>query len=79
VKIDQPINVVALLGLVFLLFPAGLEIELRAVTPSQLRAPLAGYASSLLLGTVAASPSTSFKPAKSRMPTLRSCHPAGGA
>ncbi|MGH3152609.1 MAG: cation:proton antiporter [Streptosporangiaceae bacterium] len=33
VKIDQPINVVALLGLAFLLFLAGLEIDLRAMTP----------------------------------------------
>ena len=31
-KIDQPINVVALLGLAFLLFLAGLEIDLRATT-----------------------------------------------
>ncbi len=53
VKIDQPVNVVALLGLAFLLFLAGLEIDLRAASPSQLRAPLTGYAGSLLLGTVA--------------------------
>ena len=53
VKIDQPITVVALLGLAFLLFLAGLEIDLRAVTPGRLRAPLTGYAGSLLLGTVA--------------------------
>jgi hypothetical protein len=41
VKIDQPINVVALLGLAFLLFLAGLEIDLRATTPvsSALRSP----------------------------------------
>ena len=44
VKIDQPINVVALLGMAFLLFLAGLEIDLRATTPSQFRAPLAGFA-----------------------------------
>jgi hypothetical protein len=42
VKIDQPVNVVALLGLAFLLFLAGLEIDLRPTTPSQFRAPLAG-------------------------------------
>ena len=42
VKIDQPVNVVALLGLAFLLFLAGLEIDLRAMNPRQLRAPLAG-------------------------------------
>ena len=38
VKINQPVNVVALLGLAFLLFLAGLEIDLRATTPRQLRA-----------------------------------------
>jgi sodium/hydrogen exchanger family protein len=52
VKVDQPVTVVALLGLAFLLFLAGLEIGLRAVTPGQLRAPLTGYAGSLLLGSV---------------------------
>jgi Kef-type K+ transport system membrane component KefB len=53
VKIDQPVNVVALLGLALLLFLAGLEIDLRATTPSQFRAPLAGFAGSLLLGAIA--------------------------
>jgi Kef-type K+ transport system membrane component KefB len=53
VKIDQPVNVVALLGLAFLLFLAGLEIDLRATTPRQFRAPLAGFAGSLMLGAVA--------------------------
>ena len=53
VKINQPITVIALLGLAFLLFLARLEIDLRATTPGQLRAPLAGYAGSLLLGSVA--------------------------
>jgi Kef-type K+ transport system membrane component KefB len=53
VKINQPVNVVALLGLAFLLFLAGLEIDLRATTPQQLRAPLAGFAGSLMLGAVA--------------------------
>ena len=53
VKVDQPVAVVALLGLAFLLFLAGLEVDLRAMTPSQLRAPLTGYAGSLLLGSVA--------------------------
>src|SRR6266705_2531054 len=53
VKVDQPINAVALLGLAFLLFLAGLEIDLRATTPRQLRAPLAGFAASLVLGSVA--------------------------
>jgi Kef-type K+ transport system membrane component KefB len=53
VKINQPINVLALLGLAFLLFLAGLEIDPRAATPRQLRAPLAGFACSLVLGAVA--------------------------
>src|SRR5258705_10234040 len=53
VKIDQPVTVVALLGLAFLLFLAGLEIVLRATAPRQFRAPLAGFAGSLLLGAVA--------------------------
>ena len=39
VKVDQPVAVVALLGLAFLLFLAGLEVDLRAMTPRQLRAP----------------------------------------
>jgi hypothetical protein len=42
VKIDQPVGLVALLGLAFLLFLAGLEVDLKVVTPSRLRAPLAG-------------------------------------
>src|SRR6266567_2927536 len=53
VRIDQPVNVVALLGLAFLLFLSGLEIDLPATAPSQFRAPLAGFAASLLLGSVA--------------------------
>jgi Kef-type K+ transport system membrane component KefB len=53
VKIDQPVKVIALPGLAFLLFLAGLEIDLRATAPSRLRAPLAGFAGSLLLGSVA--------------------------
>lgn len=53
VKIDQPINAVALLGLSFLLFLAGLEVNLRAATGRQLLGPLAGFAVSLVLGTVA--------------------------
>jgi Kef-type K+ transport system membrane component KefB len=53
VKIDQPISVVALLGLAFLLFLAGLEVDLRATTPSQLRILLGGFVASLLLGSAA--------------------------
>jgi Kef-type K+ transport system membrane component KefB len=36
-----------------LLFLAGLEVDLKVITPSRLRAPLAGYAASLLLGSAA--------------------------
>ena len=53
VKIDQPVGLVALLGLAFLLFLAGLEVDLKVITPSRLRAPLAGYAASLLFGSAA--------------------------
>ena len=53
VRIDQPVNVVALLGLAFLLFLAGLGIDLRATAPRQFRAPLVGYAGSLMLGVIA--------------------------
>jgi Kef-type K+ transport system membrane component KefB len=53
VKIGQPVGLVALLGLAFLLFLAGLEVDLKVITPSRLRAPLAGYAASLLLGSAA--------------------------
>jgi Kef-type K+ transport system membrane component KefB len=50
VKIDQPINTIALLGLAFLLFLAGFEIDLRGTMASELRAPLVAFAGSLILG-----------------------------
>ena len=53
VTIDQPVGLVALLGLAFLLFLAGVEVDLKVITPSRLRAPLAGYVASLLLGSAA--------------------------
>jgi Kef-type K+ transport system membrane component KefB len=53
VKISQPITVLSLLGLALLLFLAGLEIDLTKITRSELRAPTAGFAASLVLGTVA--------------------------
>ena len=53
VKIDKPVGLVALLGLAFLLFLAGLEVDLKVITPSRARVPLAGYAASLLLGSAA--------------------------
>ena len=52
-KIDQPVGLVALLGLAFLLFLAGFEVDLKVITPSRLRVPLAGYAASLLIGSAA--------------------------
>src|SRR6266699_5034202 len=75
VKIDQPVNVVALLGLAFLLFLAGLEIDPRAMTPSQFRAPLAGFVGSLLLGAVAGA---AFHAAVWVRDPFLPCHHAGG-
>ena len=42
VRIDQPVTVVALLGLAFLLFLAGLEIDLRATAPQSGSAAVPG-------------------------------------
>jgi len=53
VKIDQPVNAIAVLGLAFLLFLAGLEVDLRGTTLSRFRAPLAAFAASLVLGAAA--------------------------
>ena len=53
VEINQPINALALLGLAFLLFLAGLEIDLRKMTGSELRTPITAFVLSLVLGAVA--------------------------
>jgi Kef-type K+ transport system membrane component KefB len=53
VKVDQPIAVLALVGLAFLLFLAGLEIDLTSLKGDALRLPLVGFAATLALGLVA--------------------------
>jgi Kef-type K+ transport system membrane component KefB len=53
VRVDQPIAVLALVGLAFLLFLAGLEIDLSALHGDLLRLPLIGFAITLLIGLAA--------------------------
>ena len=53
VKVDQPIAVLALVGLAFLLFLAGLEIDLRALRGDLLRLPLIGFGITLVIGLAA--------------------------
>lgn len=50
VEVDLAVSVVAVLGLAFLLFLAGLEIDLRLLRGAPLRAALLGYALTLALG-----------------------------
>jgi Kef-type K+ transport system membrane component KefB len=50
VDIDQPITVLALVGVAFLLFLAGLEIDLLQLRGQLLRLTLAGFGSTLMLG-----------------------------
>ena len=49
VEIDQPVEVLAVIGLAFLLFLAGLEIDLGALRGALLRAASVGFAASLVL------------------------------
>ncbi len=49
VKVDAPVNVLALLGLAFLLFLAGLEIEFHKLRGRLLRLALLGFALSFVL------------------------------
>src|SRR3954451_166552 len=44
VEVDEPVEVLALVGLAFLLFPAGLEIELHKLRGPTLRVALLGLA-----------------------------------
>ena len=53
VEIDEPVEVLALVGLAFLLFLAGLEIDLAALRGALLRAASVGFAVSLGLAVVA--------------------------
>jgi Kef-type K+ transport system membrane component KefB len=52
VDADTPVAVLALVGLAFLLFLAGLEIDLRAVRGEALRLPLIGFGLTLAIGVV---------------------------
>jgi Kef-type K+ transport system membrane component KefB len=53
VEVDQPITVLALVGVAFLLFLAGLEIDLLQLRGDLLRLTLLGFASTLALGIAA--------------------------
>ena len=53
VKVDEPIEILSLVGLAFLLFLAGLEIDLMRLKGHLLRLALAGFAITLVLGGVA--------------------------
>jgi Kef-type K+ transport system membrane component KefB len=53
VDIDQPITVLALVGVAFLLFLAGLEIDLGRLRGELLRVTLLGFAATLALGITA--------------------------
>jgi Kef-type K+ transport system membrane component KefB len=50
VQIDLPVQILSLLGLAFLLFLAGLEIDVRRLRGRLLRVALIGYALTLLVG-----------------------------
>ncbi len=50
VQIDFPVQILAVLGLAFLLFLAGLEIDLRELRGHVLRVAVLGYGLSLVLG-----------------------------
>ncbi|MGH2987334.1 MAG: cation:proton antiporter [Solirubrobacterales bacterium] len=53
VEVDEPVEVLALVGLAFLLFLAGLEIDLAALRGALLRAASLGFAVSLALALAA--------------------------
>jgi Kef-type K+ transport system membrane component KefB len=50
VEVDLPVGIVALLGLAFLLFLAGLEIDVHQLRGSLLRLSLVGYLVTLVIG-----------------------------
>ena len=50
VRVDLPVQILALFGLAFLLFLAGLEIDLRQLRGRLLRVALLGYVLTLVLG-----------------------------
>jgi Kef-type K+ transport system membrane component KefB len=53
IELDLPVQVLAILGLAFLLFLAGLEIDLRALRGRSLGVASAGYGITLVLGFAA--------------------------
>jgi Kef-type K+ transport system membrane component KefB len=53
VRVDLPVQILALFGLAFLLFLAGLEIDLARLRGPVLRLALLGYAVTLMLGLAA--------------------------
>jgi Kef-type K+ transport system membrane component KefB len=53
IQVDGPVRILALLGLAFLLFLAGLEIDVRRLRGNLLRSALAGYAVTVGLGGLA--------------------------
>jgi Kef-type K+ transport system membrane component KefB len=52
VEIDEAVEIVALLGLAFLLFLAGLELDVRKLRGERLRLAAAGFGASVVLGLV---------------------------
>jgi Kef-type K+ transport system membrane component KefB len=54
VEVDQAVAVIALIGLAFVLFLAGLEIDLRALRGPVLRRTAAGFAASFTIAVVVA-------------------------
>lgn len=53
IKVDRPVQILALLGLALLLFLAGLEIDVRRMRGHLLRVALAGYVLTLVLAVLA--------------------------
>lgn len=53
IRVDSPVQIQALLGLAFLLFLAGLEIDVRRMRGHLLRVALEGYGFTLVLGVLA--------------------------
>lgn len=51
VGVDAPVQVLAVIGLAFLLFTVGLELDVRALRGPTLRLAVVGYLVSLVLGT----------------------------
>jgi Kef-type K+ transport system membrane component KefB len=53
VNVDQPISILSLLGLSFLLFLAGMEIDIKRLRGQALRLTALAYGASLVIGVVA--------------------------